>query len=87
MTIPGATVSDRHNLARETGYGAQGFQVGVSATDKVGFYGTTPIVQRAGAAQATTAVAVSSSFGATQLAALQEVMNVLIALGLMKGAA
>lgn len=29
-----------------------GFQVGQSATDKVGFYGTTPIVQPSGAAQA-----------------------------------
>lgn len=65
-----------------------GLRIGNATTEKLGFYGlATPIVQRSGAAQATTAVAVSSSFGATQLAALQEVMNVLIALGLMKGSA
>lgn len=65
-----------------------GTNFGFSTTEKIGFYGlAAPIVQRAGAAQATTAVAVSSSFGATQLAALQEVMNVLIALNLMKGSA
>lgn len=87
MAIPGATVSDRHNLAQVADGASQGAQVGVSATDKVGFYGTTPIVQRSGAAQATTAVAVSSSFGATQLAAVQECMNALAALGLWKGSA
>lgn len=87
MAVPGATVADRHNLAFVAPAAGQGVQAGISATDKVGFYGTTPIVQRAAAAQATTAVAVSSSFGATQLAALQEVMNVLIAVGLMKGSA
>lgn len=65
-----------------------GLRIGNAITEKLGFYGlAAPIVQRAGAAQATTAVAVSASFGATQLAALQEVMNVLIALNLMKGAA
>lgn len=68
--------------------GPDGTLLGIDTSDKIGFYGlATPIVQRAAAAQATTAVAVSSSFGATQLAALQEVMNVLIALGLMKGSA
>ncbi len=68
--------------------GPDGVCMGQSITDKIGFYGlAVPIVQRAAAAQATTAVATSSAFGATQLAALQEVMNVLIAVGLMKGAA
>lgn len=61
--------------------------IGDAAADVVGFYGATGSSQRAAAAQATTAVAVSASFGATQLAALQEVMNVLIAAGMMKGSA
>lgn len=67
--------------------GSDGTVMGRSATDLIGFYGATPVARRAAAAQATTAVAVSASFGATQLAALQEVMNTLAALGLWKGAA
>ncbi len=81
MAVPGATVADRHNLA-QANWG-QGEQVGQSASDKVGFYGTTPVVQRAysSAVHATSALAVSSSFGATQLAALQEIQKTLIGLG------
>ena len=49
---------------------------------KFGVYGATPVVQRATATtHTTTNAAVSSSFGATQLAILQEIMNTLIALG------
>lgn len=83
MAIPGATVSDRHNLARSSGNG-QGHQIGVSASDKVGFYGQTPIVQRAysSAVHATSALASSTDFGATQLAAVQEIQKTLIALGI-----
>ena len=82
MAIPGASVSDRSNLARAIGQG-QGIQLGLSASDKVGFYGTTPIVQRAysSAVHATSALASSSDFGATQLAAVQEIQKTLIALG------
>ena len=89
MTIPGATVSDRHNLARETGYGAQGFQVGVSATDKVGFYGTTPVAQRAAAIQANSVVSVSSNItiAASLTAWIVEVTATLNALGIWKGSA
>jgi hypothetical protein len=64
-----------------------GTGLGQSAADLITFYGGTPASQRASSTQATSNVAVSASFGATQLAALQEVMNVLIAVGLMKGSA
>lgn len=53
----------------------------------VGFYGTTPVAQRSSSVQATSNLATSASFGATQLAAVQEIMNTLAALGLWKGAA
>lgn len=63
--------------------------IGKSAalSGKVGFYGTTPIVQRSSSVQATSNLATSASFGATQLAAVQEIMNTLAALGLWKGQA
>lgn len=64
-----------------------GAQMGATATDKIGFYGTTPIVQRSSSNQATTNIASSTAFGATQLAVVQEIMNTLTALGLWKGAA
>jgi len=56
---------------------------------KVGFYGVTPIAQRAGAAQATSAVGTASSSDVTTAvkAALIEVMNTLTALNLWKGGA
>jgi hypothetical protein len=84
MAVPGATVSDRHNLTGVTPYASQGTQVGVSAADKVGFYGTTPIIQRAysSAVHATSALASSTDFGATQLAAVQEIQKTFIALGI-----
>jgi len=53
----------------------------------VGFYGKTPSTQRASSVQATSNLATSASFGATQLAAVQEIMNTLTALGLWKGSA
>jgi hypothetical protein len=51
----------------------------------VGFYGKTPVTQRSSSVQATSNLATSASFGATQLAAVQEIMNTLSALGLWKG--
>ena len=50
----------------------------------VGFYGVTPVAQRAysSAVHATSALATSASFGATQLAAVQEIQNTLIGLGI-----
>ena len=53
----------------------------------VGFYGKTPVTQRASSVQATSNLATSASFGATQLAAVQEIMNTLSSLGLWKGSA
>lgn len=72
------------------GYGSpDGAKVGQSSTNKVAFYGTTPISQRAGAAQATSLVATASSADVTTdlKAAVIEIMNTLQALGLWKGAA
>lgn len=69
--------------AIEVGQGAASVKLGNATTSKVGFYGKTPVVQRAysSAVHATSAVATSSSFGATQLAALQEIQLTLIGLG------
>jgi hypothetical protein len=60
-----------------------GAQIGQSASEKVAFYGGVPVAQRAysSAVHATSALATSASFGATQLAALQEIQNTLIAIG------
>lgn len=62
---------------------ADGSQWGGSASDKVGFYGKVPVVQRpySSAVHATSAISSSSDFGATQLAWAQEVTNTLIGLG------
>lgn len=57
--------------------------VGRASTEKVGFYGTTPVVQRATATtHTTTNVVTSASYGTLQVAQMQEVMNTLIALGI-----
>jgi hypothetical protein len=63
--------------------------IGKSATlsGKVGFYGKTPIVQRSSSVQATSNLASSADFGATQLATMVEIMNTLAAVGLWKGSA
>lgn len=62
---------------------ADGSQWGGSASDKLGFYGKVPVVQRpyASALHATSGISSSSDFGATQLAWAQEVQNTLIGLG------
>jgi hypothetical protein len=58
--------------------------LGTAASTTVGFYGKVPVVQRpySSAVHATSAASVSSSFGATQLAILQEIQNTLIGLGI-----
>jgi len=57
--------------------------IGTQASDLVGFYGVTPVVQRATASTHSTSNAASSSaFGAAQSAILVEIMNTLIALGI-----
>lgn len=61
----------------------EGVLIGGAATDKVGFYGATPVVQRAtGTTHTTTNVVTSASFGTLQVAQIQEIQNTLIALGL-----
>lgn len=65
-------------------YGStDGCQVGDSSA-KVAFYGAVPVVLRpySSAVHATSALATSSDFGATQLAALQEIQKTLIGLGI-----
>ena len=63
-----------------------GTVVGQDATDKVGFYGKTPIAQRAGAAQATSLVS-ATSYSSAHNAALVEIMDTLTAAGIWKGSA
>lgn len=76
--------------------GPDGTSLGQSATDKVGFYGASPIVQRSGSAQAavaTTAATSSTPYGYSQAQAngivtlLNEIRATLVAAGLMKGSA
>lgn len=66
-----------------------GTSMGQSTTDKISFYGVTPIVQRALAAQALSIASASSWISVTSnLAAFcAEVSATLTALGLWKGAA
>ena len=67
----------------KVGKSTQPVLISPSASGSVGFYGKTPVVQRpySAAVHNTTALAVSASFGATQLAALQEIQLTLIGLG------
>jgi len=55
-----------------------------TSSDKIGFWGKTPAAQRAFVASVhnTTALAVSSAFGASQLAVVQELMNTCINMGI-----
>lgn len=78
MALPSATDAE---FVGTNGTG--GVVVGLSASKKVGFYGAAPVAQRAysSAVHATSALASSSDFGATQLAALQEIQKTLIGLG------
>lgn len=60
-----------------------GAQIGNSASEKIGFYGATPVVQRATATtHTTTNVVTSASFGTLQVAQIQEIQQTLIALGI-----
>ena len=69
--------------------GPDGAIIGKSATEKIGFYGTTPIAQRASSVQANSAVSVSSNItvAASLTAWIVEVTATLNALGIWKGAA
>lgn len=73
-------------------YGSDdGSQWGVASTDKLGFYGFTPVVQRAASTQATSVFSGIStgavSTNSLVLATLLEVCNTLAGLGIWKGAA
>jgi hypothetical protein len=73
------------NSGETTNVGRTGVpvQVGGSAATLVGFYGATPVIQRATAStHTTTAVVTSASYGTLQVAQMQEVMNTLAGLGL-----
>lgn len=68
-------------------YGSpDGSQWGTSASDKLGMYGKVPVVQRpySSAVHATSALVTSagSLFVASHLAAIQEIQNTLIGLGI-----
>jgi len=57
--------------------GPDGMCVGLDATEKVGFFGTTPVVQQSVTAPAATATT------ATNEAAIVSINNALVALGLI----
>lgn len=65
--------------------GPDGTTLGQNRSDLIAFYGTTPVSQRASSVQAT--IASSASFGATQAALVNEIVNTLTGLGLWKGGA
>ncbi len=56
---------------------------GLTASDKIGVYGKVPVIQRAysSAVHASSALASSASFGATQLAVVNEIQATLVGLG------
>jgi hypothetical protein len=68
---------------------SDGIGIGQSATDKVSFYGATPVAQRALAAQALSLNSATSWISVTSnLAAwAAEVTSTLVGLGIWKGAA
>lgn len=74
----------------QIGRGApDGATFGGGILEKVSFYGVTPIIQRAAAAQGTSLVGTASSTAVDTdvKAALIEVMNTLAAMGIWKGSA
>lgn len=86
-TVVGGTTAAAGTFTNLTSTGDNAF--GNAATDKVGFYGATPVVQRASAIQAASVVSASSYISvASNLAAFAaEVAATLTGLGLWKGAA
>lgn len=63
--------------------------IGQSTSEKVAFFGTTPISQRAGSAQATSiwGTSATTSVDTARVATIVEIMNTLQAIGIWKGAA
>lgn len=77
-------------------YNPDGSCMGRAASDKIGFYGITPIIQRTGAAQGTFTTTMTQSTGYgfltstaadAAVALLLEIRLTLIAYGFMSGAA
>jgi hypothetical protein len=61
----------------------QSLQFGGAASTTIGFYGATPVVQRAtSTTHSSTNVVTSASYGTLQVAQMQEVVNTLVALGI-----
>lgn len=58
-----------------------------AAAGLIGWYGRAGVSQRASSVQATSNIASSTDFGATQLALMQEIMNTLTGIGIWKGTA
>ena len=79
MALPSATDIEYVGVS-----GSGGTVFGQTAAKKIGFYGKTPIVQRAytSAVHASAGCVTSSSFGATQAAAVNEIQKTLVALGI-----
>ncbi len=68
-------------------YGSpDGCNIGGSTADLVGFYGTTPVSQRASSHQSAS-LALSASIGTGAAAVITEICATLTALGLWKGGA
>jgi len=88
MSNPGPATTTTSNYLFG-GDASDGIIVGGSATKKVGFYGTTPVAQRAASIQANSVVSVSSNItvAASLTAWIVEVTATLNALGIWKGAA
>lgn len=86
MSGPSSTPSIIQYLGNDNN---DGIVLGRAITTKLGLYGTTPITQRALAAQATSLVGTASSADVnTDLkAAIIEIMNTLAAIGIWKGSA
>lgn len=64
-----------------------GFLIGSTSADKVGFYGKAPAAQRAYTSILITSnIVTSASFGAAQVAQLQEVVNILKDIGVCASA-
>ena len=66
-------------------YGSpDGSKWGGSASDKIGFYGITPIIQRpySSAVHLSSELATSTTFSTAHLAAVNEIQKTLVALGI-----
>lgn len=97
MSNPGPNVTSSSLLVRANVPQQDGLQIGQSASELVAFWGATPIIQRAGAAQAavaTTGASNSTPYGYTTAAQadavvslLNEIRAALVAAGIIKGAA